>query len=506
MIWKVRDNIVNLLNYFEEATELKISIPKSKVMLFNRRKGRTKQIAGIQVVDKDVRHLGVMFNRNGVTNNFDSLLKRLIITLTSIKRLFLTFTAKISCLKAYGVNLFLYWTPYIAPTNKQILMYEKITRWFLYSNDMSFNKKGRYIGRISKKRLAMPKNKGGFYLPEIGTLFSLAKTQLVVMANNAEDCYIWGNNLKYYLGKFFKNTNLMVHPSFTNQKYDIGWKAQGDKWVKQMVDTHSKIPKQTTFQTEIGLNVHAFCPSISHPNCTIPAIPTVEGYKRCVNLSEWESFTTLEYERKVENFTRLRELREYMTPHLYKYENTNAQTKWENDFNFNLKDLYKKAPKVSALVVDFYQKTIRNYFWTKGRKCEFCGKSFSAFHIIFECQHVKKWEVDMYGTEKRDKRIRNSLVCSNKKVFAACWIHNWSIWKTRNFTVFQEDYDTMNILWREIQEHFHLHWEMERNEFEQIKNDLFLKKGVDETSYSFYCYYTVNKNKTIIKKRWGDWI
>jgi len=127
---------------------------------------------------------------------------------------------------------------------------------------------------------------------------------------------------------------------------------------------------------------------------------------------------------------------------------TKKQKEWIEK-GIKLDKFFKIKFSCMPVIKDFFRKILHNYFKTKNRTCELCNKKFDSIHLFTKCDIVKKWEIKIYGSEKRKKRIRyafyNIKTTKGKKyLLTHSVLLNWAIWLTRNYIILIKDEEKKN--------------------------------------------------------------
>jgi len=112
-----------------------------------------------------------------------------------------------------------------------------------------------------------------------------------------------------------------------------------------------------------------------------------------------------------------------------------------------IESLFKHSTGNIVRVEDFRIKFLMN-FWAKNRfQCRLCGNDFSSFHLLNECEGMKKVEISIYGTKRRQLRL-DSQFNHESPNYDFSWILNWCLWKNYFKLIYNSNkYSSENICW-----------------------------------------------------------
>jgi len=145
------------LELFSKGSNFKVSYEKSELIIVN---SNDNHFGDSKLSKHPVRYLGAYFNRNGLINNFQDLMNKFQQILTKIKATFPNFLSRVDCFKSYIQGVLYFHGSFAEFKQEEIKKLENLERWFLFSNDPTFNKNRKY-SNIKLARLAQDKYSGG---------------------------------------------------------------------------------------------------------------------------------------------------------------------------------------------------------------------------------------------------------------------------------------------------------------------------------------------------------
>lgn len=126
-------------------------------------------------------YLGLPFNKEGPDHlHWNTLINQMIKRLQAAQTLKLPTTSKAHLLKSYALSLLWYPASIIPISNQTIKKINKIIYWFLWSNDFAFIQGKNYNSKMSLDRMILPKELGGFNIPEIEMRISSFKCKFLI--------------------------------------------------------------------------------------------------------------------------------------------------------------------------------------------------------------------------------------------------------------------------------------------------------------------------------------
>ena len=191
LISETKEDLEKMLKHvrrYEKASNAKLNEKKSQLLSFgNEVIDKIGDIVQCKSEDK-VRHLGFFFNKDGLINNIDEILEKILKKLKILRNLYPNFTTRINIWKGYAISSLLYQSEVIAITKNQVEHFERIEKWFLFQgnlNDVEVNSIDdlkNTFSKISLQRLALPTKYGGMNLRRIEDVFSASKTKVLMRA------------------------------------------------------------------------------------------------------------------------------------------------------------------------------------------------------------------------------------------------------------------------------------------------------------------------------------
>ncbi len=474
-----REDLERMLEHvrnYEKASNAKLNEKKSQILSFGNE--IIEEINGIKQCDKEdkVRHLGFYFNRNGLINNIDDIIENIHKKLKILKNLFPNFTTRINIWKGYAISSLLYQSEVITIEEKQIEIFEKLEKYFLFEKEINGDLKEmeRINSSISLERLEQPKKYGGYNLKKILEIFSASKAKTLMRAmNNRSNLKPWNYLLLEKCSKLYDKQSKLntAHPLFTTDERNVKLEKRVWKWFEQANIVYCEIDKDLTFYPNVGdtvfdwhnekiINIENESEKREYKpiNKTIPIVLTEKGMEKYqlskeirrrklyemelnkINKNEkiktrnsvWMKRVKVEFIgfKKDEKISLNKIFKNKISNRKLKPKWTRKQTKWIRR-GVQLEKLLSMKIKTIPKIEDFRRKFLMN-FWYKMRfhKCPLCKNKnikFNAEHLLLECDKVKDWEITTYGNRKRKKRIEAFWNCEDPN-YLASWIFNWSIW------------------------------------------------------------------------------
>ena len=153
LITEDKDDATLMLEHvknYEEASNAKLNEKKSQILSFG--KEIIEKINNIEQCKEGerIRHLGFYFDKNGLINNIDEIINKLIVKLKILRNLYPNFTTRVNIWKGYAISSLLYQSELIVITEKQIEQFEELEKWFLFSQTISTMKKNT-VSDLKKK-------------------------------------------------------------------------------------------------------------------------------------------------------------------------------------------------------------------------------------------------------------------------------------------------------------------------------------------------------------------
>ena len=104
---------------YEQASNAKLNEKKSQILSFGKEK--LEQVGNIKKCGEGekVRHLGFYFDQDGLYNNIDEILEKLLVKLKILRNLFPNFTTRVNIWKGYAHSSLLYQSEVITITENQ---------------------------------------------------------------------------------------------------------------------------------------------------------------------------------------------------------------------------------------------------------------------------------------------------------------------------------------------------------------------------------------------------
>lgn len=435
------------LEIFSKGSNFKVSVPKSEIIIVN---SADKMFGDFTASENDIRYLGAYFNKKGIVNNFPKLFEKFHKDLTKIKSTFPNFLSRIDCFKSYIQGVLYFHGTFAEFSRKEIKELEKLERWFLFSNESSYNQKKKY-SNIDLKRLAQGKFSGGENLRLCWDILCNSKASFGIphLLNKSENLVLKQLFHNLALKKMRTHTwKSLFHPIAIskNEKDLISLNHSGHVFINQMISSSLHLPK--TFKYKPNrlkkrirgfdfVSIKAF--DSGEKENAIPVRYSSKHQKplKCYDLEEWNRTNIeLEFEMnekplKLKLLFKERRKSDVTSPIL-----TKRQRVWIEK-GYKLMDLFKVNFFCLPQIKDFFRKILHNYFRTKDRICPLCSEKFDSIHTFTECKVVESWELTVYGQDKRNIRIHNAFfdICDtkNSNLFAHSILLNYAIWSTRNY-------------------------------------------------------------------------
>ena len=163
-------------------------------------------------------------------------------------------------------------------------------------------------------------------------------------------------------------------------------------------------------------------------NFTIPITTTPGNLITKTKAKTWWDNVEVTFDNK--NFYKNKINQKLILNEMYK-RIENAWTKSQKHFisqNIPLEDFFTKKLNTFEKINDFRIKFALN-FWGESKSNCLCGKSFSLYHFLTECQIIFDWlKLILYDPD----RLLFALFQPGNKVHLHAWIINWCAWKTYN--------------------------------------------------------------------------
>lgn len=482
------ERMLKHVKVYESASNAKLNETKSQILSFGKEK--VDCISGIKHTEENerVRHLGFYFDRKGLINNIDEILQKVLIKLKTLRNLFPNFTTRVNIWKGYAISSLLYQSEVIVMNEKQIEEFEKMEKWFLFSNNIndveinSIDDLEKRKSNISLDRLELPKKYGGMNLRRIKDIFSAAKAKVLMRALLKENktkpfslLLFEKSELFYEMEKKENLTHLFYWVDENAKKACLQW-----EWFGQAYEIFSKIDKDYTIKPIVGdaiYDLHAreviYFPSneeieLYKPQSgTIPVniqqqskerlemkkgyylyreqikkvdkIVTIGHRNACetpfkteatrANISEWIEkvdivFNDLEILKNKK--VNLKNIFKITIDNDLKPKWTETQKEWIRS-KINLKSLFSTNIKTISRIDDFRRKYLMSYWGKITEKC-LCGEEFSRRHLFNRCSVVMNWETNVFGKEMNQLRTE-SMLDNKSQNHTLSWIYNWCIWK-----------------------------------------------------------------------------
>eukprot|EP01091_Cochliopodium_minus_P008753 TRINITY_DN2035_c0_g1_i7.p1 TRINITY_DN2035_c0_g1~~TRINITY_DN2035_c0_g1_i7.p1 ORF type:complete len:1125 (+),score=171.41 TRINITY_DN2035_c0_g1_i7:1327-4701(+) len=496
------------LDLFSKGSNFKISSPKSDLIILN---SEEKNFGEFNLSNNPVRYLGVYFDKKGLVNIFEKLFSRFVKDLTIIKTTFPNFLSKIDCFKSYVQGVLYFHGTFAEFDRKQIKKLEKLERWFLFSGDLTFNNSKKF-SNINLTRLAQAKSFGGENLRRCWDLLCNSKLAfgLPCLLNKSKNGV---------LSQLFHNIAIskmrtpswksLFHPiSFTKSDLsNISLKSSKHDFMNQIVSSCMHFKKSIKFQLSKErfrgydfVSKRMFSTNLLR-NHSIPVRYSKKKNSplKCYDIDQWKN-TKISYPFEVEDNTiKLKLLFEERR----KAENidqifTKNQIKWIED-GIELEKLFRLNFFCLPNIKDFFRKTLHNYFRSKDKKCSLCNEKFDSIHLLQKCKIIKKWEIDAYGEEKRNSRIKHSFFLKNftSKINGVThsFLLNWAIWITRNFIVHTNDLEKKkNIL---ENAHLYLIKNIKMIELNHCKFSVLKRFRFDSKYFDHYMFFKVSNGDAL---------
>ena len=333
-------------------------------------------------------------------------------------------------------------------TKNQRQKITQIMKWFLFSQDSTFDhnnpKKYSKCTRVSLKRLAQPKEKGGFNLTLIDEMLDSYKAKIIAKGLELPRIYteaLWKlGNLEFHSKRNY------IHPFAHNNKTSKKIIKYKSKWFTRAIHLYKKLPKiikSNDFKEDPKIkmfNIQTNQIAQQPGDNTIPILLTRTGKpKKCQNTNKWRK---LNFHFAIEKPNKPNESEDckFKIKHILnnlqlkrKPILTKTQQKWIQNRTLNPIKMLKAKTSTRIGIQDFMHRIARNQN-NCNEDCALCGvKMGDSTHLISQCTVVKQWEREI-GFAKLAKRRRKyqftKMSNSSKFERNAMWIVNWSIWKT----------------------------------------------------------------------------
>eukprot|EP01091_Cochliopodium_minus_P010850 TRINITY_DN2972_c0_g2_i10.p1 TRINITY_DN2972_c0_g2~~TRINITY_DN2972_c0_g2_i10.p1 ORF type:complete len:358 (+),score=91.08 TRINITY_DN2972_c0_g2_i10:503-1576(+) len=124
------EKMLDHVERYERASNAKPNQKKSQIISFGPNKiERIREIEHCKEGEK-VRHLGFFFDHNGLVNNIDEILQKVLKKLKILRNLFPNFRTRVNIWKGYAISSLLYQSELITITKKQIAIYKEMENYF----------------------------------------------------------------------------------------------------------------------------------------------------------------------------------------------------------------------------------------------------------------------------------------------------------------------------------------------------------------------------------------
>ena len=484
---------------------------KRKVSYFPLELKVIERIGDIEQCKKEdrVRHLGFFFNQNGLINNLDEILEKILKKLKILRNLYPNFTTRTNIWKGYAISSLMYQSEVIVITKEQVEKFEKIEKWFLFQGNLndpevrSIDDLKTISSKISLERLAQPKKYGGMNLRRIEDVFSASKTKVMMRALQDHGKMKPINILLFERSEVHLEDvkETIVHPFYlvesTSRKFNQNW-----DWYKQASRIFSLIDKDCTTIPEVGdtlLDWHSSeivyfgdeedIDRFKFVNKTIPVEISQNSKKRLLEKKENyiqkrkkidqvvsighqrdtpvktvpQRSKPLNWLKKVKvtfNQMEERKIKKINISNIFKVTidddfqplHTKRQKDWLK-MGYDLIGLFSVTLIIISRIIDFRRKFLMSYWRKTEDKCCLCNETFDRMHIFSKCSVVKKWEEEMHANRKNCGDLRKIRIESmfNHKLTSHTWswIFNWCIWKNYWQVKFQ-DFDKSDQLESQI--------------------------------------------------------
>jgi len=537
LISETKEDLAKMLQHlenYEKASNAKVSQQKSQIISFASEKieklGNIKHVAH----NERVRHLGVFFTREGLINNLSQTMEGMVRKLTLLKNTHPNFTTRVNIWKSFAIASLLYSSEIITIENKQIIQFENLEKWFLFSNTncdtntFHFDSNKKYIATISLERLSLDKKNGGLSLRKIKDVFSAAKAKVLVRAkqpiNKNTPCYILINQK---IDEFYQQQpkTKFAHPLFVSfvkpGKY-IEW-----NWFKQASETYYLLEKEVNYTPkpkELVWNYEeekpiyfsnqqqideceekTFCAINYDKQLDSPQIKFSLENGQFDKLAifkadqiKWSESTTLYFvdlEKKKINLKNMFK----QTINKYKKQKWTENQRKDIERGTKLSALFQKKMRCCSKIKDFRVKELMK-FWTRLRffKCSLCGEEKNSIkHILNECSITKKWEMSIDQTGEKTEIRQKSQHDPSHPNHTWSWIMNWSLWKNYWQTHFHV-YQQQQLLENQIKNFENVLRDEEYNHIMFCKET---SKKFNEESFKqeiqHFCFYSIENGEII---------
>lgn len=486
-------NSVNIINLFQPLSGSELNYSKCSIIELGE-VSKESSIANIKISRTPERILGVMFDSNGIVNNFNDKLEEMTTIAIVIKKFYPSFNMKVSYWKTYIQSKILFLCPYNVANKKQIEKYEELKNWFL------FNKKDVLPTKTTRDivRLHNSVNNGGKNLFGLSDYLYSKKTRILMRCTKKDfqnKTYIGLLNILLNL-RFNKQSDKQIyHPLlrvYTNIKEKWEWITQAKHWYYDTILTityQPTMPKEIIYNcdekvilknNDLNVSTHSFPCSVKN------GLP-----KKC-NSDRWINTSIVFKEHFTKKINNTRNLIKF---HVKESDLTSSQKLFISE-GFVLKRFFHKI-KTSQQINDFRTNCALNkygiiFHYKNNDKCKHCGEKNNSMHIIY-CNYFNYLEIKITNKNKTIERIISS---KNHKspMHAHSWAINRARWDTNNKLLYDNDF-THDCQIQTFLKYKLMHYEYQHLNF-LINNNIKISKEVLDK----LLFYDVIKNVIVPKE------